>query len=462
MLFLVKRDDGIFIQKCRPLEVIQLDSLENGTIRDITADDLDGPTIDQMKALLSYLGVKTNAAQKGKTKLTNHIVRTWGEISEMGMGNNGIRSVHQRGSPKVIIIETNDGLVPVKAHNGQVFLLDFLRSLTPRPLTADDLKGLTVDEMKYFVSNIADAEDTAGLKGMKKKDDVISCVIDTFEAMEGAVSTLTTNTPDDANGSSDESDESPSEQSEGEPMPSSSEPVSLNEEGEKKTKMSIRVEFMGFTLLYFYFYKDGETFSEIADNLPMDISKKIGKDFQFRIGQSFIEGWETASSILSPEMNTVQIVPKLKGGARGVIKSKLKKPTPENLVKVNESHEAAFKSAFASALEISKAQEMKFEGLIKTLSASEMIEMREFLKGGKTKKALKVPKLVESCPAYKSIKTVQDMLASAIHILQDGFTNSVEREFGNGKEIDFDKMLEVLNVAIGKAQSASESAPMAD
>ena len=175
MLFLVKRNDGIFVQSCRPLETVPFDRLVNATIGNITAGDLEGATVQQMRAMLKGIGVKTNAYKNGKTSKKNHIVNTWNQIVEMAMGGNGHHPYHPEGVPKVFILDTAGGLIPIPCHCGQVFTLDYLRGLNPCPLTAGMLDTLTIDEMKYFDANFARRQHTIG---WRKKDEIIASVID--------------------------------------------------------------------------------------------------------------------------------------------------------------------------------------------------------------------------------------------------------------------------------------------
>lgn len=462
MLFLVKRTDGILVKCCRPLEVITLASLETDPIVAITAADLDGVTVDQMDTMLRCLHVRTNAKKAGKARLVNHIAGTWDEITGMAMRHDGVPDLDPKGAPKVFLLQTDNGIVPVPCHSGQVFSLTFIRGLTPCPLTSDMLRCLTVDELKHFDNNIAPHPRTMGVKD---KDGVIVRVIDAFEEMEGAVAIPIVNTPvvnaqESDTESSEEEQQSENENSEQEDEEDEALPSDDAQGGGKL--MTIQIKLMGMTTHIPYYYKDGETFDEIAKKLPPRIGNKVGADFAFRIEKSYIEGWETASSIFTPEMNTLEIVPRIRGGGKsGVVKSKMKKSVPENFVRVNETHGTIFKNAYDMAFQISKSDGINFGNLVGTLGATELVEMREFLKSGKTKKALKVPKLVEYSPSFKTIKAVEDMLASTVHVLQEGLTTSVEKEFGNGKEIDFDKMLEVLNVAIGKAQGSESTASTA-
>ena len=192
MLFLVKRTDGILVKCCRPLEVITLASLETDPIVAITAGDMDGMTIDQMDTMLRSLHVRTNAKKAGKARLVNHIAGTWDEITGMAMRHDGVPDLEPKGAPKVFLLQTDNGIVPVPCHSGQVFSLSFIRGLMPCPLTSDMLRCLTVDELKHFDNNIAPHPQTMGVKD---KDGVIVRVIDAFEEMEGAVAIPIVNTP---------------------------------------------------------------------------------------------------------------------------------------------------------------------------------------------------------------------------------------------------------------------------
>eukprot|EP00434_Breviolum_minutum_P013982 symbB.v1.2.012330.t1/scaffold840.1/size211989/1 len=193
MLFLVKRTDGILVKCCRPLEVITLASLETDPIVAITAGDLDGVTIDQMDGMLRCLRVWTSAKKAGKARFVNHITGTWDEITGMGMRHDGVPDLYPMGAPKVFLPQTDNGIVPVPCHSGQVFTLSFIRGLTPCPLTSEMLRCLTVDELKHFDNNIAPRPQKMGVKD---KDGVIVRVIDGFEQMDGAVAIPLVNVPE--------------------------------------------------------------------------------------------------------------------------------------------------------------------------------------------------------------------------------------------------------------------------
>ena len=81
--------------------------------------------------------------------------------------------------------------------------------------------------------------------------------------------------------------------------------------------------------------------------------------------------------------------------------------------------------------------------------------MREFIKSGRTKKGLKVPMLAEYSHAYDVLHSVELMVGSSIHTLKEGLAANIQKDFGNetGDVDDFSEMLELLNVAIGKAQA---------
>ena len=119
-----------------------------------------------------------------------------------------------------------------------------------------------------------------------------------------------------------------------------SDAIGLNKAFEGSKVLNIIVKGIAKDMRFTYHYKIGETFGELNDKMR-DSLISMDRDVSFKMNDSYIEYWQTISSVCDDTHNTIYVIPKLMGGGTNVKKHFLKKKALET----SSGDEGIFKSA---------------------------------------------------------------------------------------------------------------------
>ena len=120
----------------------------------------------------------------------------------------------------------------------------------------------------------------------------------------------------------------------GEGQDQGDEPIKFNQESPDARILHVIVVGMKHSVKYIYYYKAGETFGEVGRSLQKSLLG-MGGDMKFKMNDSYLEDWQTVSSVCSPNHYTVYVIPVLKGGDKALPGS----PAPDLLARpVREAH----------------------------------------------------------------------------------------------------------------------------
>ena len=229
----------------------------------------------------------------------------------------------------------------------------------------------------------------------------------------------------------------------------------------KKSHMTILIPMGGMTIHTGYSYSVGETFDEIAQKLPSGIGEKMGGELKFRIGKSFIEGWETASSILTPDMNTVEIVPSFNGG--GYNKKTVKHTLKKGVAKLVQSDEKAIMDTLKTALEISQNSTYNVQMGISELPVDSLEKLKEALsRSNKATNSAKVERLVEHLLPHSRLEVLTQKFILALESFKEMALNDLDVNFtGDDGSVDMEKIREAVSntLAVKKASTAMSWEP---
>ncbi|CAE7718135.1 unnamed protein product [Symbiodinium sp. CCMP2592] len=198
-------------------------------------------------------------------------------------------------------------------------------------------------------------------------------------------------------------------------------------------------------------YYQSETFGDFAKRFPASVRDKIGDDFKFMVMQSYVENYDTLSSVLTPEFDTVTIVPVLRGGGL-VKKDTLKK---KHTVAIEES---GFKKCYDLMLQSRSATAPKLKDILNAMKLADLKEYRTQLEHHKANNPKKVMALASFSENYALVDAMIEELTVLKKKIEENVVQSANNdctaESGEFRMVEFKKALDIA-IAVKEAMPSS-------
>eukprot|EP00435_Cladocopium_sp_Y103_P028492 s2173_g7.t1 len=181
MLFLVLKPDGLLPFVCPPAGFVNVAELEQAPPRVPTSDELKANlTTDQGKQMLKRIGMKHKGSGTKDVMLASFI-RDWNAIQTRALELGVVRPYSRKGIEKLVGFVINEGIYYTTITSGEVFTIDYLKSLAPSPCTREMAMTLTFVEMKDLLSGFG-----WGGNAFRNKEEASFYVVEEMER-EGAM-----------------------------------------------------------------------------------------------------------------------------------------------------------------------------------------------------------------------------------------------------------------------------------
>ena len=463
-MFLVKRGNSLIPFATSSGAIMEIDAQLGGNITRVkpNREMLEEMTWDELRFMWSRFGIRLkNLSGKGKSRVVDYLLECWEEFSQDALRQvnegNLLREPTAAGMMKPVFFKRADGLLLCHLiARGQVVPIETIQNLKWSALTEDKLSPLSVDQLKNLGFDMSQCEswndlrDVLGLKARHTKKALMSGLIGLWQHLyddhEASAERSETQNDSESNNESDDKSESEESQTVTEGfMNFNGKAINPEVENEAVGKITIKTS----STSCFFFYGKGTTVQDLKDLLE----ERFGIDgdtYRLYVDGSYLEPYDVIDTYLAGTSKVVQMEVRIKGGGKNkVIKTTLKCKT--NTKTTNEDR-ALFEKAYTTALKIggltSASVDIKAE--LKLMTIKSLEEMKDYLLKDKTKKALKMEKLVTFLDAHKEMMAVQEKMSSALNSMKEMLAESADDMCSNDEgDIDFTDLLEFINKTIG-------------
>ena len=476
MLFLVKCTDGVVCITCRDGDIVSFDDIGADT-RAPSKPELMNLSIDQLMAMAGRCYTKiTNARSGGKESLVNYLLEIWDTMMGRLAEKNRPQLAADAGKEKLVFISNDFGVSPLMATYGKVFMLEELRVMRNIRLTADMLLSLGVEELKGAMT-----ERGIVPKG-RNKTALAEQFLENYPQPQAVAPALVAEEIEESDSSSDESsledlDDAPPTSSGDVPIPvpahddddawkgvffnammngfsedqeKDDKPIQFNEPREKSKVLNLVVVGIKKNAKFIYNYVDGETYGDLAVALSKSLLG-LGGEMAFKLGESYMESWDTISSTCNELQNTVYVIPKLKGGTK-TIKAFLKKKK----VSVSQTDSQLFANAFQACSTISSATTFDIKGAMNDLTVPELQAFKDDMKPSRSKNDAKITKICEHLRVYKLLTDTQLKIEASLDAFKELIATNIGEHFldDNGS-IMFEDLRDIATTVMAKKDAQS-------
>ena len=423
-------------------------------------------TVDQMKQMISALRSKATVVLKNSFATKFH--EQWDGIMEHGMTasvafQQGLLSRQKKKT--LIFIKVRDGMTsrdfaPMMVNAGSVIQVEDIHNMmdaTIPTLTKDMLTTMKKDDLRDLVSCL----NRNNVMTSSKKDDLIIYVLnfwglynnlkiegftdETVTSTLDAKDYITETADDEATSQDDESETDNSEATD-------ANEIILEEKDEKVAGFVNVIYYLDgrrYTMQTIYY--QSETFGDFAKRFPASVRDKIGDDFKFKVMQSYVENYDTLSSVLTPEFDTVTIVPMLRGGGL-VKKDTLKKKHTVAL------EEAGFKKCYDLMVQSRSATTPKLKDILNAMNLADLKEYRSQMDHHKANNPKKVSALASFSENYALVDAMIEELTVLKKKIEENVVQSANNECtaqsGEFRMAEFKKALDIA-IAVKEATPSS-------
>ena len=478
MLFLVKCANDMVCITCRDGDVVNFDEIGADT-RPPSRPELMNLSNDQLMAMSQrcYTKIK-NAKNGGKESLVNYVLEIWTIMSKRLSEKNHPLPVPDAGKGKLVFISNDFGVSPLMATYGKVFMLEELRSMRNIVLTADMLSSLNMEDLKQ---SLRDREIVS--KG-KNKSALIEQFLENYRKLQAEPPALSAEEVEESESSGNESsakedfDDAPVA-SLGDvsiPVPAHDDtnawksvffnamlkgfaegqekgdkPICFNEPREKSKVLNLVVVGIKQNVKFIYNYVDGETYGDLAVALSKSLLG-LGGGMAFKLGESYLDAWDTISSTCDELHNTVYVIPKLKGGAK-TMKHFLKKKK----VFVSQADGQLFSSAYQACSTISSATTFELKKAMDDLSVSELHSFKDDMKPTRSKNDAKITKICEHIHTYKLLAETQLKIEASMDAFKELMASHIGENFvDEAGAIQYEELRDLATTVMAKKEAQSE------
>lgn len=477
MFFFVKKTDGLLVMDeptGAPIDVQLMWALD---CVPPTVEQLGTMTLNSLECFPHQFGYRIkNAVGHGKDSLISYILGKWNFYVEKALEATHIRpSVKLNHKGKPFFIDNGRGMCPMLIRAGQIVELNHLTTYTA-DITKDIFDTMTATELRWSISVVFGHHKFED----KTHDALVNRLHELYVAHVNLheQELLTIPIADDDLPVSSGDDEGQAE-------------IERKKDAELQMEIETTIEmYSKFDSMDFSSYLSSAAdffdnlvkvdFLSIADDrvlfsLPLSLTEmsvtilkrevflKV-REVQMKNGLSGDALFEMDSFFLSDrrfkfmdmvslhgiEGNRIYFGLKLRGGGKPkVIKTTLKCKTS---TKTTTDDRVLFEKSYTNALKIGglTADSIDIKAELKQMSISSLEEMKSYLVKDKTKKALKIEKLVSFVEAHKEMTAVQEKITSALNSMKEMFVESAEGMCCNSEgETDFTDLLELINKTIG-------------
>ena len=463
-MFLVKRGNSLIPFATSSGAIMEIDAQlgGNNTRMKPTREMLEAMTWDELRFMWSRFGITLkNLSDKGKSHVVNYLLENWEEFSQ-----DALRQVNEgnllceptaAGMMKPVFFKRADDLLLCHLiARGQVVPIETIQNLKWSALTEAKLNPLSVDQLKNLGFDMSQCEswndlrDVLGLKARHTKKALMSGLIGLWQHLyddhEASAERSETQNDSESNNESDDKSESEESQTVTEGfMNFNGKAINPEVESEAVGKITIKTT----STSCFFFYGKGTTVQDLKNLLEekFDID---GDTYRLYVDGSYLEPYDVIDTYLAGTSKVVHMEVRIKGGGKSskVIKTTLK---CKNSRTGNEDG-PLFERAFNTALKVSSltSASIDIKAEMKQMTIKSLEEMKGYLLKDKTKKALKMEKLVTFLDAHKEMMAVQEKMTSALNSMKEMLAESASDMCSNDEgDIDFTDLLEFINKTIG-------------
>ena len=447
-----------------------------------TLDQIDTLTIPQIKRLWNAMG-KRLIKKTGKSAFLVFLMNNWEETMEHGFGIEREYHEYTTGTPVVMFWKTPEIFyLPFMVYPAEVIPISFFRSsqIEWTILAPEMLNGLT---KKQIVEIQVDVLDICPSGAREEKGNFIR---DTVEAWDFQYRSFLENNIQNLSDEDEEASTSDGENSihtihneadelseieEDEDIPNIEDFVLMTSEEGNETDpivindpsdfindpFEVKVKEFGGRLLFRLIIQKGTmTVYEFKTSIVQTIQRRavmkgIELDKVLKADDFKLIGDGKKLEETDPlKVNEVFIQLFIRGGGKPkVIKTTLKCKTS---TKTTTDDRVLFEKSYTNALKIGglTADSINIKAELKQMSISSLEDMKSYLVKDKTKKALKIEKLVSFVEAHKEMTVVQEKITSALNSMKEMFVESAEVMCCNSEgDTDFADLLELINKTIG-------------
>eukprot|EP00435_Cladocopium_sp_Y103_P056873 s1891_g19.t1 len=207
---------------------------------------------------------------------------------------------------------------------------------------------------------------------------------------------------------------------------------------------------------FIYNYKDGETFGDLVGVLNKAVSCR-DMEVAFKFGESFLMSYQTISSVCDDFHNTVQAVPKLKGGG----KSSTLKHIMKKKCSVAPSDKQTFDNLFATCALITSSQNCDLKKAMNALTIPELVELKKVLKPSRSKNDVKIAQMTAQLKEYKMLLDVKAKLETTIETMKEVVATTVYQDYmDEDGNIDLDTIRDLATASIVEKETLAKQTPV--
>ena len=417
-------------------------------------------SMNEIKQFLQICSTKLkNTGPAGKDETITYICGIWSKLMDR-IDREGIQRINGEGTKEKLMFVVNDnGLCPLTLPQGAVVSFGFLNSFNPLPTLSSAMAStLTVGEL------IAVLTDWGHQPVGQKKPALVQQLCDAFATMQ-EVAGVEQVMGDETEESETETDNESASSEDIKDAPKAFtdvKGVSINDAKDGTQILQLMLEQKNGRKLFIYNFKSTETFEDVARAFQMHTDYEIEntKDITFRIGRSFIEPYETITSVRTSSDVIVFISARLRGGAKkATIKSNLKKKAES---KTTQADAGVFSKAFEASLLANASSTFDIKTGMKEMEIEELKVMKNDLKTvSRSHQLVKIEKMAEHFTHFKAMKCAQEKLETAMTAMKELVVAHVSDNYiGDDGKVSFSDLGEMIASTIA-VKEASEAVPMA-
>eukprot|EP00435_Cladocopium_sp_Y103_P042985 s1427_g12.t1 len=452
----------------------------------------DGPTHHILKGMTKSEMTKMarmchtrlkHAGSNGKDNVAIYLSEIWDTMVER-LTTRGILEAPDTDKKKLMFVVNDNGMVPYMVSAGMVLSTAFLNSLVPVPTLSEDMaKSLTVEELKALLTRWG--QNPTSKTKPRLVQDVCAHFAITQAQNNVAPPALANETDESDKGSSDEETSGSdtetekgeaTETEEGNATDTKEGKTAETEEGdnfkvpiadykdiEYINKAKADTQILQLVLeqkqgkkLFIYNFKKSETFLDVANAFQKHTGYNIenAEDITFRGGGSFIEPYESITSVRTSQDVLIHISARLRGGAKKVAKGHLKKRSE---VKTTANDELVFKRAYEASLLSNTSTTFDLKNALKGMEAEPIKKMKDELKTvSRSHSMAKIEKMTEHLPHFVAMKTAYEKLETAMTAMKELVSAHIDEAYtdDNGK-VDFGELGELLASTIALKEASA-------
>ena len=400
-------------------------------------DVLATMTWDELRFMWSRFGIKlSNLKGKVKTNVVDYLHAEWEQtiVSALRVPNErNLMKIPEKTKAFFYKLPSGEVLwVPVGS--GQVVSFEHLIGHRWMPLIPDALKPLSIDQMQELCFVLIGQRCWDALRMPYKmptkvtKAQMIDITIRCWADHHAGLNRAATEHESSESGASDDDGVVLTLKDYDNKF------INLDWKDGSKGFVSIKVPTMdGFQC--FFYYKDNTEVKNLKAYLleKFDISDDT---YTFYVDGSYLENHDTLDTYLEGTSKVLEMRLKLKGGGKKVIKTTLKcKPN----VKTTDADRSLFEASFNMAKKVGglSSDSVNFKEELKLMKIPELEDIKTYLVKDRTKKQLKLEKLVTYLGAHREMTLAQEKLTSALTSMKELFTENLETICAN-EEGDID------------------------